>query len=70
MLILIIVALSLYFYGRKVRYKYMYQDGYKTKFLITVKNLKSLSQDDKMYVLGGYTLEFSGIIMLISVIFS
>lgn len=66
MLILGLIGLFLIYYGKYIKDTYLYKDGYRTKFFITIKKFKKMDQDDIMYILGGYTLMFAGLIMIIS----
>jgi hypothetical protein len=65
MLVLGLIGIFLIYYGKNVKDTHLYKDGYRTKFMITIRNLRKMNQDEIMYILGGYTLMFSGIILII-----
>ena len=67
---LIIIAAFLIIFGRRLRYKYLYTDNKVATLYQSYKRIKNMDQDSACYVIGGFSLEFAGIIVLFSILTS
>ncbi len=66
MLILLTMGAGLYWFGRRVRLRAMFPGGQRWPLLQTLRSMPRWDQDRVLYSLGGAAIEFSGIVVLLS----
>lgn len=65
MLILLALGIGLYLYGRRMRLSSMYPTGERWPLRSVLASLPKWDQSRVVYALGGATLQFAGVIVVI-----
>jgi hypothetical protein len=68
MIIHALLGSVLFYYGRRVRVAAMYPQGGKWPLLAVLRSIPRWDQERVIYTIGGATLQFAGVIILISLI--